>query len=50
MKVSNMVKFGYRDIKEDDFERVVKVLKFGWLVSGPVAKELELLSERNINT
>ncbi|MDD5440349.1 MAG: DegT/DnrJ/EryC1/StrS family aminotransferase [Candidatus Omnitrophica bacterium] len=38
-----MIKFGSVDITDDDRARLLKVLDSGWLVNGPVVKELERL-------
>lgn len=38
-----MIKFGEPDIQQEDIERLIGVLKSGWLVNGPVVEELEKL-------
>ncbi len=36
-----MIKFGHTDIRKNDIDRLIKTLRSGWLVNGPVTEKLE---------
>ncbi len=46
----NFINFAVPDINKEDIESVVKVLKSGWLTTGPKVQEFEQLLERYIGS